>query len=40
MQEKAQNIKDKINTLPPKERVTVIIENKQLNQEINQIRME
>jgi hypothetical protein len=40
MQEKAQKIKDTMNTLPPKERMTAIIENRQLNQEINQIRME
>jgi hypothetical protein len=38
--EKAQKIKDTMNTLPPPEWMTAIIENRQLNQEINKIRAE
>jgi hypothetical protein len=38
VQEKVHKIKDTMNTLPPTKRMTATIENRQLNQEINQIR--
>lgn len=40
VQEKAWNIKDTMNTLPTKKNMVSLVEKKQINQEINQIRDE
>jgi hypothetical protein len=40
MCKRRQKIKDTMNTLPTKENMVALVENRQVNQEINQIRVE